>query len=112
MIPGKWRMPTRAEFVALLANTVYEEKVLNGVSGYLFKGKETYSNRFIFIPSAGYGNGDIYSKEGEAGMYWCSTIKSQDNAYSFVWGLEDGNPDVASDARCYGRTIRAVENVQ
>ena len=60
-----WRMPTEAEFKALISNCTFESTSVVGVNGWLFSGKGDYSSNSIFLPAAG----QALSHEGE-GWYW------------------------------------------
>ena len=94
---GNWRMPTKAEQDELLNNctwTWYDSgnTEFNGVAGYkVTSNKSGYTDRFIFLPAAGY-----YSDDGPYAMnpnfyndvcyYWSSSLytDSPDNAYYFL----------------------------
>ncbi len=69
-----WRMPTSAEFSALIGNCTSTWITTNGVSGRLFTGKDDYADRCIFLPAAGYWNDvEDFLSPGEVGSYWSST---------------------------------------
>ena len=69
-----WRMPTDAEFSALISNCDTQWTMRNGVSGRLVKGRGAYSSKSIFLPAAGSG---VYETRllnlGLRGDYWSST---------------------------------------
>ena len=48
-----WRMPTDAEFAALISNCYTTWTTRNGVYGRLVTGRGTYASRSIFLPAAG-----------------------------------------------------------
>ena len=50
-----WRMPTDAEFSALIENCTTTWIATNGVSGRLVTGKGAYADKSIFLPAAGFG---------------------------------------------------------
>ena len=50
-----WRMPTDAEFSALISNCTTTWITTNGVAGRLVTGKGDYADRSIFLPAAGNG---------------------------------------------------------
>ena len=70
-----WRMPTDAEFSALIGNCTLSWTMRNGVYGRLITGKGGYASKSIFLPAAGSGH---YSNIGsrESGDYWSSTPDS------------------------------------
>ena len=69
---GKWRMPTDAEWEALLDNCTWTWTTQNGVSGRLVTSK-TNSNS-IFLPAAGDLFYTILELTGSAGHYWSSSL--------------------------------------
>lgn len=87
-----WRMPTDAEFAALVSNCITTWAYRNGVFGQLVTGKGLYASRSIFLPAAGAGDGLPLYGFGTNGGYWSSTPSSGDNFYpmspsSFALGL-------------------------
>ena len=76
---GEWRMPTDAEFSALISNCTTTWITTNGVSGRLVTGKGAYADRSIFLPAAGFGYNSILSYAGSRGYYWSSTPCSDDS---------------------------------
>lgn len=86
-----WRMPTQAEFQALLDNTTRTEyqgdNKWRGFNGMLLTGKGSFSDKFIFIPTTGYITGTtLYGKD--TGHYW-SACQSATN-YAVGSALECG----------------------
>lgn len=103
-----WRMPTDAEFSALINNCDTEWTSRNGVSGRLVKGRGAYASKSIFLPAAGYGNSyDLYG-DGSFGYYWSSTPNS--DSPNFAWGLYfDAYGFIRnSDRRYIGYPVRPV----
>lgn len=111
-----WRMPTKAEWEALLAQT-NREGVTNyngtGANGLKFINK-TDASKFIFVPVAGYrwnsGWGSIV--EG-AGFYWTSSLHTT-NHQAFDIHMNKNTPDGAGynySGRCAGNLVRAVRNI-
>ena len=68
-----WRMPTDAEFNALVSNCDTQWTTRNGVNGRLVKGRGAYSSKSIFLPAAGYGYDSYLYRLGSDGVYWSST---------------------------------------
>ena len=103
-----WRMPTDAEFSALISNCTTTWITTNGVSGRLVTGKGSYANRSIFFPAAGLGNVSYLYSPGSYGSYWSST---PDSGYSnHAWYLYFGSGDFSRsyNSRYYGRSVRPV----
>lgn len=116
-----WRMPTKAEFEELKANSTIEYKYGYGgteVNGYLFTSTKTgYTDKSIFLPATGKKiestaegtAGDFFNKDGS---YWLSThYTTVDGAwcigfaeYYDAYSL----PTSKGLTRYYGFTIRPV----
>lgn len=75
-----WRMPTDAEFSALISNCTTAWTTRNGVFGRLVTGKGAYASKSIFLPAAGYGVGSSIYRLGSGGFYWSSTPNSSDSS--------------------------------
>ena len=72
-----WRMPTKAQFEELIANTTNEWVTINSINGR----KITASNgNYIFIPSAGDVNGASLDNRGRNGYYWTRSLSSASHA--------------------------------
>ena len=98
-----WRMPTKAQFDELLANTTDEWTAISGINGRKF----TASNgNYIFFPAAGYVNGGSLGIRGSYGDYWIRSFYSSSEA----WGLNFTSSvlDVSRYYRHYGYSVRAV----
>ena len=80
-----WRMPTDAEFAALIDNCTTVWTTRNGVYGRLVTGKGAFSTKSIFLPAAGYGNDSALYNLGSGGLYWSSTPLSENSV--FAWYL-------------------------
>ena len=103
-----WRMPTDAEFSALINNCDTEWTSRNGVPGQLVKGRGAYASKSIFLPAAGCGNDSYLNWLGADGYYWSSTPNSDSSSsalflYScsgfFYWWV---------GSRSCGRSVRPV----
>ena len=81
-----WRMPTDAEFSALISNCTSAWITTNGVYGRLVTGKDAYADRSIFLPAAGYGEDSELHDTGRHGDYWSSTPDSNDSDHA--WSLD------------------------
>ena len=104
-----WRMPTDAEFSALINNCDTEWTSRNGVSGRLVKGRGTYASRSIFLPAAGCGNDYSYlDYPGWCGTYWFSTPYSNDSIYALNLSFYSDYFRKLGYARYYGQSVRPV----
>lgn len=78
-----WRMPTDAEFVALVSNCDTQWTTRNGVNGRLVKGRGAYSSKSIFLPAAGRGHDSCLFYLGSDGYFWSSTPYSVYSIYAW-----------------------------
>jgi len=81
-----WRIPTDAEWAALISNCTTTWVRRNGVYGRLVTGKGDYASKSIFLPAVGYGSFSDLHQAGSVGMYWSSTPnpdKSLDACYLY-----------------------------
>ena len=93
---------------------------MNGVKGYIVRGRGTYTANSIFLPDAGYGfktslmySGSYYA--GSRGYYW-SSIPDLDNYYSMYLSFNSLYPGSTSDGtygsgthRYIGQSVRPVQ---
>lgn len=71
---GQWRMPTQAEVYELYTECTWIKAIQNGVFGFLvISNKAGYTDRSIFLPSAGYYSGTS-QYELRHGYYLSSTL--------------------------------------
>ena len=106
---GRWRMPTDAEFSALIFNCTTTWITTNGVYGRLVTGKGAYANRSIFLPAAGDGDASYLSNPGSYGSYWSSTPRS--GLSDYAWRLYFDSSNFGRSYyyyRYYGRSVRPV----
>ncbi len=107
---GKWRMPLNDEIDELLSNCTTEITTVSGIKGYKFVSK--INGNSIFLPAAGYADGEKKCYAGEVGYFWSADV---DTDYWYVaWdlgiNLEDDVVRRRQDIRCYGQSVRPVYN--
>ena len=98
-----WKMPTKAQFEELLANTTDEWTAINGINGRKF----TASNgNYIFLPASGYVNGGSLDYRSSYGIYWTRSIQTAESA----WGVYfNANTRYVYTNSCYfGWSMRPV----
>ena len=103
-----WRMPTSDEIQALVDNCTTTWITINGVFGRLVTGKDSYANRSIFLPAAGYGYDSNLYYPGSIGYYWSSTPLSDYSNYA--WNLYFGSSYFSRGnvSRYNGQSVRPV----
>ena len=118
---GDWRMPTNQEFEDLISKCDWNWTTMNGVKGYVVRGRGEYASNSIFLPCAGYGHGpslpSIDSESslcavGSNGYYWSSVPKL--NSYDDgggTWCLYfwSGYNTTYSRSRYYGQSVRPLQ---
>ena len=82
---GNWRMPTNQEFEDLNSKCDWTWSSMNGVNGYVVRGRGSYASNSIFLPCAGCGFGTSLNDAGFYGSYWSSVT---DSDYDYAWGLD------------------------
>ena len=111
-----WRMPTYSELEELYNSdnclwTWYSSgnTEFNGVAGYKIQSKKSgYTDKFIFIPAAGYRADSSICDAGEYGACWSSTLcdsYSPDGTYIYSDSSRHG---LDHYKRCHGRSVRPV----
>lgn len=99
-----WKMPTKAQFEELLANTSDEWTTISGINGRKF----TASNgNYIFFPAAGYVNGGSLNIMGSGGGYWSRSFNSSSNAW--VLFFHSSGRGVYTYDRYFGFSVRPVK---
>jgi len=109
---GSWRLPTQAELDELINDCTWKwyskgNSTFGGVAGYKVTSKK-YTNRFIFLPAAGYKNDTNLSAVGSRGYYWSSSLNSE---YPYcVWHVyfNDSNVSQINNDRNRGFSVRPV----
>ena len=106
---GKWRMPTKSEFNELRNNCQCGWVTYKGVKGYKFTSKKSgYTDKWIFLPAAGYRYGDFLYNVVSYGYYWSSSLITDcpDRAYERYFDSSYSSTD--SNSRCNGLSVRPV----
>jgi hypothetical protein len=105
---GDWRMPTSQEFDDLNSKCDWTWTTVNGVNGYIVRGRGDYSSASIFLPCAGRGSGASLYYAGSNG-YYLSSVPNSDR--SNVWGLHFGSGGHYTDYnfRLNGKSVRPLQ---
>lgn len=110
---GNWRMPTKAEQDELRSNCTWTRygsgnTEFNGVAGYkVTSNKSGYTDRFIFLPAAGYRSGSSLSYAEEYGEYWSSSLDTGNPGYAQGLGFNSGR-FTGIGSRDNGQSVRPV----
>ena len=97
-------LPTRTQWEELMNDC--EWKWRDGVGGWKVTGP---NGKSITLPAAGYRDCDgSVDGVGSYGDYWSSTPSGSDDAWSL--DFNSGSVDVGDDSRCYGQSVRLVQD--
>ena len=109
---GKWRMPTKREFEDLNSKCDWTWTPMNGVNGYVVRGRGDYASASIFLPAACAGLGTSLYYAGSYGVYWSSVpyLFSYYGDY-YAWGLYFSSDYHSTDSydRYSGQSVRPVQ---
>ena len=105
---GSWRMPTKAEWQELLDNCTWTWTTQNGINGYkVTSNKAGYTDKFIFLPAAGYRTDSGLDNVGSYGNGWSSSLSGYSD---YAWDLDFGSDYhfLVSYYRYDGQSVRPV----
>lgn len=108
---GNWRMPTETERDELcnLDNCIWTWTTLNGIYGFKVQSKKVgYTDKWIFLPAAGYRAGLNQYHVGNRGNYWSSSLIINGPDYAFYLYFDPSSSGMFSNSRYYGYSIRPV----
>lgn len=105
---GDWRMPTYQELDDLYYKCDWTWTTMNGVNGYIVRGKGDYSSKSIFLPCAGYGYGTSLFDAGSGGDYWSSVPISDYNG-SWLLYFGSGGHSTSNYYRYFVRSVRPLQ---
>ncbi len=106
---GGWRMPTKQELGDLNGNCDWTWTKLNGVKGYVVRGRGDYASNSIFLPCAGRGDGTSLCFAGSLGYYWSSVPCSDSySALGLCFDSSDHNTGYYGN-RVFGFSVRPVQ---
>lgn len=107
---SSWRMPTDAELTELCEQCVWRWVNQNGIYGYnVTSQKPGYTNKYIFLPAAGYCEDSSLFYEGSEGYYWSSSLLRGNSfgARCLRFTPKNYYPNSYNE-RCIGFSVRPV----
>lgn len=107
---GSWRMPTKAEWQELLDSCTWTWTMQNGVNGYkVTSNRAGYTDKFIFLPAAGYRIHDYLLDDGYLGRYWSSSLNEVLSYRAWNLYFTSGSRYLHNSLRRYdGLSVRPV----
>ena len=106
---GAWRMPTDAEWTELRENCTWTWT--SDYNGTGVKGRIVTSNinaNSIFLPAVGSRYNGVLYDAGYYGLYWSSSLRTDNPLYAWIVFLDSDNVDRVSYFRYYGLSVRPV----
>ena len=111
---GSWRMPTDAEWDELIDNCTWTwttDYNGTGVKGRIVTSNMPgYTDKYIFLPAAGYLIYDRLESEGLFGYFWSSSLYlyGPDSAGDVSFYFSDRVRRVSNEYRYHGQSVRPV----
>ena len=106
---GDWRMPTKQEFDNLISKCDWTWGSMNGVNGYVIRGKGDYSSASIFLPCAGYGVATSLSYAGSYGNYWSSVPYTDYSGDAWRLYFDSSYHITNNYYRYFGQSVRPLQ---
>ncbi len=106
---GEWRMPTHQELDDLVKKCDWTWKKVNGVQGYVVRGKGAYASASVFLPCTGRGEDAGFYSPGLRGYYWSANPESDGNTYSWYLSFDSSDRDICYGDCFLGRVVRPVQ---
>lgn len=102
-----WRIPTIAEWKELQEHCIWKWGQLDGIYGYKITSKK--NGNAIFLPAAGWKEGDSTNEKNHSGYYWVELIHPDDPYYARCLYFEVDKQVLIVNRQCFtGRCLRAV----
>ena len=105
-----WRMPTEQELSDLNSKCDWIWTAMNGVNGYVVRGRGDYASSSIFLPAAGVGTSSL-GGVGSYCYYWSAVPCSDSDKYR-SWSLSfhnSGSHVIKNWSRYFGQPVRPVQ---
>ena len=106
---GGWRMPTAQELKDLCEKCDWRWTQMNGVNGYLVRGRGEYASAKIFLPATGYGYGPSLYGAGSYGYYWPSDPYSDYHYFAWYFYFSSSYHRTSYHTRLHGQSVRPVQ---
>jgi hypothetical protein len=109
---GNWRMPTKQDIDNLNSKCDWTPTSLNGVNGYVVKGRGEYSSNSIFLPYAGTADNTSNPDVGLSAGYWSSEPHPNylsGQVASWFITISSNGPNDSYRNRWNGQSIRPVQ---
>ena len=112
---SNWRMPSYDQFSELINSnyTTTEWTTINGVNGRKITSRMSgYTDKYIFLPAAGYRDGASLYNAGSYGNYWSRALVASEPSDARYLVFASGGIGEDYDNRFYGQSVRPVRASQ
>jgi uncharacterized protein (TIGR02145 family) len=107
---GEWRMPTKQEFEDLNSKCDWSWGTMDGMCGYVVRGRGDYKTNSIFLPCAGYGRRRNFDYGNIVGNYWSASNGQNDGNACYLY-FGSSHHSIQNTGTCYyGYSIRPVQS--
>lgn len=106
---GDWRMPTKQEFDELNNKCDWSWTTMNGVAGYVVRGRGDYASASIFLPCSGRGDGTSLYYADSDGYYWSSVPRSDDGYVAWRLDFYSSYHRSYNSSRYFGLFVRPLQ---
>ena len=104
---GKWKIPTRVQYMEMFNNTTHKVETINGVKGMLFI--SNINNKRLFVPFAGYCYNGSFIGAGSYACVWSSRVLPSNVNISYVLSCySSGYVYIDYNCRSYALSVRGV----
>lgn len=111
LLGGKWRLPTDSEFTELRKNCTWKHVTYKGVNGCMVTSKkEGYTDRWIFLPAAGFRYDTGLGYVESDGYYWSSSLDKDFSDFAWYVDFYSGSVNRGSGSRHIGQSVRPVSD--
>jgi hypothetical protein len=104
-----WRMPTDRELKDLNYKCDWTWTTMNGVVGYVVRGRGTYASTSIFLPCSGDGYKTALSYVGSQGGCWSSVLDSDSYHSAWLLSFNSDYHHTFNVNRNFGQPVRPVQ---
>ena len=103
-----WYMPYKEQWEELMQNTRSTWMMRNGVNGRLFIAN---NGNTVFLPVAGYRNGENIDDKGSYGDYWSNSLNNDKAGVAWFFDFNSEYCDICDCYYCEGlQSVRAVRS--
>ena len=109
VLGGTWRMPTVKEFNELKYHCLWNWTKIREIYGFkIYREEKEFSDRYIFLPAAGFIDNNILNSAGSFGAYWSKSLEQNYPIGAYYLYLNQEKLGITDYYRRCGQSIRPV----